>query len=242
MTLYRVKYYLFLLPLLLFGAPVWARQNTIEGNGDVYDTLVFNLQAYQEAIQEELNRNTQKKTELENELAISLDRPEWVSNYLNSRPFLRGEETLEECEVVGRSIVPAPDNGLERHMMAVYDALGTYAFYVSTQVKVSGDGSEQKAEASIDYTLLDNWIDKDGYEFVLLRVRPGHHRLEVKFTDSHYSERSEDLMARDVTQGKQEYRFSAFCFPEKYYYEEIYEDGKWTYKALCEIGGFRHVE
>lgn len=89
-------------------------------------------------------------------------------------------ETSEGYEVIGTS-EPMPNNGVERHMMAVYRALSKYApradSLISGYAVISGNSSSSNSKIAcyIDYTILQNFVDEIGREHVLLRITSGNH-------------------------------------------------------------------
>lgn len=130
----------------------------------------------------------------------------------------------EGYEVIGSSF-PMPHNGVERHLMAIYTALEKYAHavdsvkneyaYESTQGKNSSAIYHQHGKCSVDFTILQIFVDSLGREHVLLRVTPGKHIFEFYITGTG------EFLNEDMSdyKGKEDcyYKFSAFDCP--LYYE-----------------------
>lgn len=121
-------------------------------------------------------------------------------------------ETSEGYEVIGTS-EPMPNNGVERHMMAVYRALSKYApradSLISYDAVISGKSSIEKIICYIDYTILQNFVDEIGQEHVLLRITPGNHLFYC--TETTETECDGDSVS--IESFKSEYSFSAFSYP-----------------------------
>lgn len=84
--------------------------------------------------------------------------------------------------VIGKSL-PMQENGLERHLMAIYDALAEYcrsnckideirSIHEETHTTSSSSFSDS---VSVDFSVLHNWIDANGVEYVFLDISPGNH-------------------------------------------------------------------
>ncbi len=146
------------------------------------------------------------------------DIPDWGKKKAGSN------NSIEGYEVIGSSF-PMPDNGVERHLMAIYTALEKYAHavdsvkneyaYESTQGKKSNAIYHRHGKCPVDFTILQIFVDSSGREYVILRVTPGKHIFEFYITGIG------EFLNEDMSdyEGKEEcyYKFSAFDCP--LYYE-----------------------
>ena len=159
-----------------------------------------------------------------------MDVPEWVQSY-REKGSLLGETLSEVCVMAGRSSIPVPDHGVERHMMAVYDALSDYAFQALTQI----DSTGLRTEALLDYDLLDTWTDNEKYEYVLLKIYPGRHRFTGR--RSLFSEKAENNNS-ECEMFEYEYSFSAFSYTFNCEETRSSSGGKARTEKNCRIGPY----
>lgn len=147
-------------------------------------------------------------------------------------------KTSEGYEVIGTS-EPMPNNGVERHMMAVYRALSKYApradSIISHYAVVSGNSSNSEIICYIDYTILQNFVDEIGREHVLLRITSGNHFFY--YTETTETESNGDSIF--IESYKSEYSFSAFNYPMTERYKVITINGYMEYEStVYNIGSF----
>ena len=160
------------------------------------------------------------------------DEPEWVQVFLEKGATL-GASFSEACMMVGRSIISVPDHGVERHMMAVYDALSNYAYMAHTQI----DSTGMRTEARLDYDLLDTWTDNEKYEYVLLKIYPGRHKFTGR--SQSFSEKA-DNNDSVCEMFECEYSFSAFAYPLRYEVTSNSSCGVTETKILCVLGPYHY--
>lgn len=158
------------------------------------------------------------------------NEPEWVQSY-REKGLLLGETFSEVCVMAGRSIFPVPEHGVERHMMAAYDALSEYSFLKLCQI----DSTGLRTEALLDYDLLDTWTDNEKYEYVLLKIYPGRHRFTGR--RSLFSEKAENNNS-ECEMFEYEYSFSAFPYTFNCEETRSSSSGKARTKIICRIGPY----
>lgn len=112
---------------------------------------------------------------------FSQDLPDWVKNPLNK----------PAGTYIGESL-PSKEYPVERHIVALYDAMATYGRSNMQQTLqdtsrtvtirkeiISGEEKDYSDMSrniiNIDWELIDNYVDNSGVEYVLLKIWPGPH-------------------------------------------------------------------